>query len=399
MSVSIIVGDAHLGKGISIGKPAIGGALNSRVADQFSLLEWVLSQALERNASAIFLTGDVCEEVKPDYIIMSLFIQWLKKCEVAGIEVHIVAGNHDIKRSGSYYNSALDIIQSAEIPNTHIHKQINTVYHGTCGFTLLPFRDRRSLNTDSAKTALEHLRKILVCESTEIPLTYRKVLIGHMALEGSIHVGDEIDDTSNELMCPPDMFSGYDYVWMGHVHKPQVLRKTPHVAHIGSMDISNFGETDHNKIIIVFDSQAKEPVQEIKIPTRPLRKLKIQITDNDNSTQKIIDGLIDLDQKFNLKNSILKIEATLCGVEVVAADRKRIEEVAYQLGIHHLCNFSESRTMAVVPLEKKADLNYSINPKDAVKMYTEYVQIKPEYLISFTKGAINIIDSQENIDG
>ncbi|MDR9826287.1 hypothetical protein RCJ22_11765, partial [Vibrio sp. FNV 38] len=139
-------------------------------------------------------------------------------------------------------------------------------------------------------------------ELASIPLTYKKILVGHLAIEGSIPVGDEIDDMANELFCPLDMFNGYDYVWMGHVHKPQVMKKTnPRIEHVGSMDLSNFGETDQKKYIVIVDCFSHDKDFEIEyLPTRPLKKLTVTVPkDTEDTTAYVLDELKKLDGDFN----------------------------------------------------------------------------------------------------
>lgn len=371
MSVTLIVGDVHLGKGLGMGRPGIGSYLNGRIIDQFKLLDWILEQAIENHVSAIIFTGDICEEVKPDYSLIVFFVAWLKRCEHHDIDVHIIAGNHDIKRSGSHYTSVLDIIQSAEISNTTIYKQIDTIYNGTVGFTLFPFRDRRSLNLESAGQAVERLKSILQYEIEDIPDTYDKVLIGHMALEGSILVGDELDDANNELMCPLDMFCGYQYVWMGHVHRPQVRLRNPHIAHIGSLDLSDFGETDHTKIVVIFDSKSPNKFREIVVPSRPLRIIKLDISLPQDTTETILQELEKVNQVNSLQDSVLKIEVQLRGMDTRNADRELVQKAVNQYGVHYFCSFTESRITCVVPQEKRKDLDNTISPKAAVKMWAE----------------------------
>ena len=67
---------------------------------------------------------------------------------------------------------------------------------------------------------------------------------------------NEIDDCITELFCETEMFNKYDYTWLGHIHKPQVLSKKPYIGHIGSMDISDFGEKNQEKFIVLFDSNS-----------------------------------------------------------------------------------------------------------------------------------------------
>lgn len=95
---TIIVGDLHLGKGLSIGKPAADGGLNSRLSDQVRLLNWIFDCGINRNINRIIITGDVFDETKPDSNLIVIFMDWLRQCEDYGIDVHIVVGNHDLKR-------------------------------------------------------------------------------------------------------------------------------------------------------------------------------------------------------------------------------------------------------------------------------------------------------------
>ena len=111
---ALILGDVHLGKSGQLGKVGLGAALNSRVVDQITILDWVLERALENNA-VIIITGDIFEEPRPSPQLITILIDWLKRCETNNINVHIIMGNHDMLRTGNYYTSALDIISSCEI--------------------------------------------------------------------------------------------------------------------------------------------------------------------------------------------------------------------------------------------------------------------------------------------
>jgi DNA repair exonuclease SbcCD nuclease subunit len=393
MSATLIVGDLHLGKGLSIGKPGIGNAINSRVADQVKLLDWTFDQALEHDVHTIIFTGDICEDPKPDYVLVNIFIQFLKKCEVNKMEVHIIAGNHDIKRTGNQYTSILDLLTSSELPNTHIYKQIDTIYQDGVCFTLLPFRDRRSFNCETSVQALEALAERLPYELADIPPNYDRVLIGHLALEGSLFVGDEVDDYANELMCPLSMFAGYHYVWMGHVHKPQVRSKKPYIAHIGSVDISDFGETDHKKILVLYDSNLPEKFKEIPIPTRPLRKFAVSVPLQVEPVDYILEQLATANQTQPFKDAIVKVEIKLMDAEAKNTNRAVLEKAIYDLGAFYICNMSETRNIAVVPVSKQNAVENTINPKAAVKLWAEQYKFDSEDdKTAYVNAAIDIIN-------
>lgn len=370
MSSVIILGDVHIGKGVTVGKTGIGTALNSRILDQINLLDWVLEQAIEHQASHIIVTGDIFEDPKPTSQLIGIFIDWLKKCLAYSIIVDVIAGNHDIYTSNNFYISPLDIIDKCDLENLTIHKNITTVFIDTTAFTLMPFRDRKSLNAESNSAGLSLIKDSLVYELAAIPLTYKKVVVGHFAIEGSIPIGDEIDDLTNELFCPINMFKGYDYVWMGHVHKPQVMSKSnPYIAHVGSMDTSNFIESNEKKVIILYDTD-DATFSEIVLPTRPLQKIAITVPkDTKDTTQFVMD---EITQNYsNLHRAIVKIEVSLSSPELVPIDRAKVEKFLQDKSVYHISGFSESKKATIVKKDKAEVIDTAIDTPAAIKKWAE----------------------------
>ena len=377
MSKAIILGDPHIGKNLSQGKVGIGSTINSRIDDQIKLLDYVLDKAIEHHADDIIVTGDIWEDPRPHSELITMFLAWLKKCQAYGVHVHIIRGNHDILRSGFVYSSPLDIISEVELENVSIYKDVDTIIIGMSAFTFVPFRDRKSFSVNSNAEALNLLNDSLTYELAAIPVTYRRILVGHLAIQGSIPVGDEIDDLTNELFCPVDMFKDYDYVWMGHVHKPQVMNKIkPFVAHIGSMDISNFGETDHHKHIVIVDCNArgKQPVFEQEwLPTRPLKKISITIPkDTADPTKYALDIIKGYKKsKDSLDKAIIKIDITLEVPDLKSVNKSVIEKYLMEHGAFNVTGISESKKVALV----KKDVNNTIDTKmdvaSAIKTYSD----------------------------
>lgn len=381
MSNSIIIlGDVHIGKSLSIGKPGIGEEPNSRIIDQLNLLNWVTEQVIKRNAEHLFITGDIYEDAKPHPALIAYFMRWIAELPKY-TNVHIVMGNHDIMRTGSYALSALDIIQeeiyknSDNLPNVSIYRDFDTVnIFDDVYVTIAPFRDRRMLECEGLNDAVAEVHNEIRKQYKKIPKDTSKMLIGHLALEGSMYVGDEIDDIANEIMCPPNMFKGYDAVWMGHVHKPQILSpKSPFLAHTGSMDISDFGETDHKKSIILYDGDSKfDPLKcsLIELPTRALKRIIIEIPKGKDTTE-YVTALINKEKKDSFVDAIVKIQIKLQDKETPNANRKEIEELVYSLGAFHISNFSEHRSIAVVNKDKQSIINESTDEASILKAYAE----------------------------
>lgn len=396
MSHAIILGDVHLGKGTSIGKTGVGSNLNSRIADQLNLLDWTLEQAVERHADQIIITGDVFEDPKPHPTLITMFLAWLKKCQAYHIHVHIILGNHDMLRTGIVFTSSLDIISEVELDNVNVYKDINTFTVGASSFTMLPFRDRKSFGTASNDDAISLLRDSLVYELAAIPVTYKKILIGHLAIEGSIPIGDEIDDIANELFCPLDMFQGYDYVWMGHVHKPQLMKKGfPYIAHIGSMDISNFGETDHKKYIVIIDCDSDGNDFSIEyLPTRPLIRLSVVVPkDTADTTEYVIEEIKKTKSDFN--RSIVRVEVSLAAPELKSISKSSIEKYLIEQGAFNVTGVSESKKIALIKKDGATGTNTIDTKMDIVSAIKTYSQayVDAPMRDSFTELAMEIYNT------
>lgn len=368
----IILGDPHIGKSIALGKAGIGSTLNSRVVDQLALLDWTLDQATDRFIDNIIITGDVFEDAKPHPVLITNFLAWLKKCQAYNVNVHIIMGNHDLLRSGTVFTSSLDIISEVELDNVSVHKYTSTIVIGRAAFTLLPFRDRKSFGLDSNANALDVIRNGLVYELSSIPLTYKKMLVGHLAIEGSIPVGDEIDDMTNELFCPLDMFNGYDCVWMGHVHKAQVMQKNkPYIAHTGSMDISNFGETDQKKSIIIVDCDSPDHHFDIEyLPTRPLRKFSIVVPkDTEDPTSFVIDEIKKAE--LDLNRAISRVEVSLAVPELKSVNKTIIEKYLAEQGVFNITGITETKKVSLIKNSTTNTIDTKMEVGSAIKTYAD----------------------------
>lgn len=389
----LILGDPHIGKGLSLGKQGIGHALNSRIVDQINLLDWVYDRAIDEEVKKVIITGDCFEDPKPHPTIISLFFSWLKKCTSSNIQVHIVLGNHDLIRSGAFNMSALDLISASDLEDVFFHKDIDTIHMDGLSFTLLPFRDRRSFNTNSNSEALDILGKKIPYEIRSIDRDSLKLLVGHLAIEGSIFVGDEIDDMANELFCPLSMFNEYDFTLNGHVHKPQVLSKLPYIAHIGSMDISDFGEANHSKVIAIIDAEAPKPLRHMELPTRPLRQVSISVPENiANSTEYVLSQLDNVD----CKQAIARVSVVFENPNVINIDRSLIEDKLYANGAFHITRIVEERRIESIKKDASNAIDNTVDEIVAIKMYATD-NVDDELRDEFVSIAVSIVDEHMQV--
>jgi DNA repair exonuclease SbcCD nuclease subunit len=390
MSKSIIVGDVHLGKGTNIGKNVVGSMVNSRIEDQFKILNWIYDTAIKNDVHNLIFTGDIFQDTKPDIAVLLLIVEWLKKCSNNNIKCHLIVGNHDLRRTGTNNTSVLDLINGIDFPNIFVYKNLQSLNIGDNFYTFMPFIDRKMMGT-SMPEAIEVLRRQIKEEATKAKDVKKKILIGHMAIDGSMY-SDEIDELSNEIMCPSDMFFDYDYSIFGHVHKPQVMNEKPYVSHIGSMDISDFGETEQEKIIILIDNKLKGGFKEIPVPSRTLKRIRETIPKDEDPTKYIIN-LLKKNKDFS--DSIVKLEISFEDSTAAELDRNKVSELLSTLGVFNIAGFTETRNKLAVNKEKE-NVESDISPKAAVKVWAESIDDEDvkEQLINFCNEIIEEIEAK-----
>src|SRR5690606_40914678 len=108
------------------------------------------------------------------------------------------------------------IIPVLDLPNINVYKDVKTVNYDGISITIVPFRDRIMYDTLTLEDA--HTALIKEIEEGSKPIEGNlSVCIGHVAIEGSLYVGDEIDNVSVEIFCPTTDFEKYDFTWMVHI--------------------------------------------------------------------------------------------------------------------------------------------------------------------------------------
>ena len=358
----LVIGDNHIGKGTNLGKNIPGQHVGSRVQDQLDILHWSLKQAVENDCYGIVLTGDVFDSPSPTPILINMFAEWCLDVVDHNMKLYIVAGNHDLYRTGDIYYSPLDIIEKLSNDIVVVKYNKTVVFPNEFGLTLMPFRDRKALNCKTTDEAVDLLRSQIKDSAALIPRDCAKFLVGHLAIKGSVYY-DEVKDMTNELVLPVDAFSGYDQVMMGHIHKPQAMSNN--VQYIGSMDISDFGECDQKKKVIVFGATT---FKEIESPTRKLNKIEIMVPDGIDDPTKFVTAQIKKEKA--LGSSITKVDISYESPDANTVDRKKVEEFLLKSGVQHVAAILETKKKDIV---KKDSLNLttSISMDAAINKYFE----------------------------
>ncbi|MDR1507849.1 MAG: exonuclease SbcCD subunit D [Treponema sp.] len=267
--------DLHLGKNFHE---------YSLIEDQSYMLGTLLDILTDLSYNALVIAGDVFDRSIPSPEAVGLFGGFLGKLKTSRPDIHVlvIPGNHDSPVRLGYGRelfSGLNI-HIAEEPERSFDPVIVKVGGESCACFLLPFLYPGSPGASDvagkgavsplgeAARRLEAARKKAAAGGAGLSL-----LAAHLFCSGGKSSDSERTFLGQAEPVDADMFSGFDYVALGHLHRPQKAGKNAWYS--GSPIAYSFDEADHKKYFLSVEIAAGgRRVEQIPItPRRPLRRL------------------------------------------------------------------------------------------------------------------------------
>ena len=242
------------------------------------LVETVRSEAVD----AVLIAGDVYDRAMPAPDTVALLSETLVRLVDAGAQVVISGGNHD---------SAIRLGFASELlERTGVHVR-----------TSLVDLARPVVIADTAVFPVPYLEPRLVAAGLEAPATHAGVLqavLAGLPERGRVHgartsvvmahtfvTGCATSDSERDILSGglaavhPDVFSGFSYAALGHLHGAQQVSETARYS--GSPLAMSFSEVHHTKGSLLVDLTTKGAAVEcIDAPVaRPLARLRGRLED------------------------------------------------------------------------------------------------------------------------
>jgi len=252
----------------------IGKSLHKQpLQDQFALFfDWLLELIQTESVDVLLVSGDVFDLANPSAEDRRMYYRFLTQLSGTGFKIIITGGNHD---SVGFLNAPKELLDTLNITviggaTDRIEDELIEVHdkHGDLALVVaaVPYLrdwDLRSKATDEQyKNRTEairggiklHYKKLAdICEKKypDTPV----IAMGHLTAVGAdrseserdIHVGNMAAVDTSYF---PDTF---DYVALGHIHKPQVLGSNPFIRYSGSPVPLSFSEKNDDKSIILLE--------------------------------------------------------------------------------------------------------------------------------------------------
>lgn len=241
------------------------------IEDQKYILDRILAIVKDEQPDCIIIAGDVYDRPVPPVDAVELFDDFLVRLADLKQQVFIIAGNHDSAERLSFGGRLID--------GSGIH--FAPVYDGVCKphvlqdefgpveIYLLPFLkpahvrrffedEEIATYTDAMRVAVENMLRDSANEDSGArggeaagDKKVRRILVTHQFVTGAALSDSEEITVGGTDNVDASVFDAFDYVALGHIHRPQDIGGGGRIRYCGTPLKYSFSEASHEKSVTV----------------------------------------------------------------------------------------------------------------------------------------------------
>lgn len=320
-------------------------------------LNWLIGTIIEEKIDLLLIAGDIFDVPTPPHQSLETFYNFLHRLSVeTTTETMIIAGNHD---SGLLLEAPSRILSPHRVkvwgklsPNAEDH-WIRVKNIDLCA---IPFFRSYELLPQGEGDALLALKPYLSKEKSLPQILMLHHLAGIYEASGS----EQVISLSGVDSIPSEILKGFDYVALGHIHKPQKIGDTSFYS--GSPIPLRFSETAKKSVVIIDENNGKLTTQIKETPV--FRDFFILKVNEKNFREKIKE----LKKTSDLK-PMVEVQIELSAPKVGLIDE--IKELLESQGMELLSYMPSYTTKDKV--ERKSEKLFELSP---LELFEEFYQTK-----------------------
>jgi exonuclease SbcD len=320
-------------------------------------LDWMVKTLIDEKIDLLLIAGDIFDTPTPPHQSLETFYNFLHRLSVeTNTQTLIIAGNHD---SGLLLEAPSKILSSHRVKmwgKLSLTIEDHWMSVGNIDICALPFFRSYELLPQGGGDALEVLKKYMSKKKNKPQLLMLHHLAGVYEAAGS----EQVIGLSGVDSIPSELLSEFDYVALGHIHKPQKI--APQIYYSGSPLPLRFSETALKSVVII------EVEGNILKPTiHPIPVFRKLITVKTNE----IHYLKDLKKLETITGLTPMVEVQ---IELTSPKSGLIDEIK-----HHL-NEKKMELLSYIPLyqmgEKKQLRSEKLFTLSTLELFEEFYSTK-----------------------
>lgn len=266
--------DLHIGKYI--------GTYDLKEDTEY-VLNQVVDTAIRERVEVVLISGDIFDRPNPSEEAIKMYVSFLKALLDKNIKVIAISGNHDSGIRLSAYKNILGKGYFVEGEfNSPMRKVSLSDEYGQVNFYMLPFFTPFIVKSNlKLEKGLENYDLAMdeIIKRENIDTSQRNIILAHQFVAGFKFGGSEEDfsysngDEKNVAgvgIISLDKFQNFDYVALGHIHKPQKISRET-IRYSGSLLKYKTSEIDGpDKSVVIIDLKEKGNIEVKLDPIKPL---------------------------------------------------------------------------------------------------------------------------------
>lgn len=257
--------------------------LGKRVFD-FNLTEdqeYILKEILEvidsETPDAVLIAGDIYDKSVPSTEAVEILDEFLFQLSQRNLQVFLISGNHDSPERLAFASRIISStgIHLSPVYNGIVEPTVLTDEHGLVNVYLLPFvkpAHVRRFFPDMKIESYDDALRVAV-GALDIDQSKRNILVTHQFITGAVRSDSEEISVGGTDNIDASVFDGFDYVALGHIHRPQNIG-SERIRYCGTPLKYSFSEAKHEKSVTVIDIEEKGNLSVRTVPLHPLRDLR-----------------------------------------------------------------------------------------------------------------------------
>lgn len=280
----------------------------SRLEEHQRFLAWLEKTVREELIECVILAGDVFDTSTPPSYARELYHDCVVRLNAINCQFIVVAGNHDsvsvlnesktlLSKLKTYVvtEPAWDNANDAVIPLTDTSGALSAV---VCAIPFLRARDMvryevGQAGADKQRQLAEQIQRYYHQQydcAQSLADTVPIIGTGHLTM-----VGGEQTDSVRDIYVgtleslSPSLLPAFDYLALGHIHKPMPIGGRSHWRYSGAPIPMSFDEANGTKSVSIYDTEQRQ-VERIDIPT--FRRL-VTLKGDRNAVIRALESLSD----------------------------------------------------------------------------------------------------------
>lgn len=286
--------------------------------DQRHFLKQLYELIEKEQVEGVLLAGDVYDSSVANAEAIGLYNEAVTKiCMDLGVKVIVIAGNHD---SAARLSSCRELLKGAGLYVTgRLERDVEPILldEGKVAVYCLPFFNREEVTAlfpeKKEEIRSQETAMLVVCDHIRESMDKGRfnIVVSHsLIVNAEISESDRSARVGFATAVSKDVFTGFDYVALGHIHKPQVI--DDHIRYSGSPLKYSFGnEETQDKGVVIIDT---DTMQQRFVAMEPLHD------------RKTVEGTYEeVTAREDIREDYLRLYVTdrYAGLELVADLREK----------------------------------------------------------------------------